>query len=81
MQQHGIKYFTRRPPLLRPMGVESKGQNQTFAEHGHVAYQIKWNHECSNMVANILHADHPRPWKWGHKVKIQHFQNIVMLHI
>ena len=21
------------------------GQNSTFSEHGHVAYQIKWNHE------------------------------------
>ena len=28
-------------------------QNSTFSEHAHVAYQIKWNHECSNMVAHI----------------------------
>ena len=21
------------------------GQNSTFSEHGHVAFQIKWNHE------------------------------------
>ena len=35
----------------------SIGQKSTFSEHGHVAYQIKGNHECSNMVANILHAD------------------------
>ena len=33
------------------------GQNSTFSEHGHVAYEIKGNHECSNMVANILPAD------------------------
>ena len=35
----------------------SKVQNSTFSEHGHVAYQIKENHECSNMVPNILLAD------------------------
>ena len=29
------------------------GRNSTFSEHGHVAYQIKGNHECSNLVANI----------------------------
>ena len=41
-----------------------------FSEHGHVAYQIKENHKCSNMVANILTADlpNPRPWGWGQKV-------------
>ena len=39
----------------------SKGQNSTFSEHGHVAYQIEENHECSNMVANILPADPPPP--------------------
>ena len=39
----------------------SKDQNSTFSEHGHVAYQIKDNHECSNMVANILPADPPPP--------------------
>ena len=35
----------------------SKGQNSIFSEYGHVAYQIKGNHECSNMVANILPTD------------------------
>ena len=28
----------------------SVGQNTTFSEHGHVAYEIKENQECSNMV-------------------------------
>ena len=32
----------------------SKGQN-SFSDHGHVAYQFKENHECSNMVTNIAH--------------------------
>ena len=35
----------------------SKVQNSTFSEHGHVAYQIKENHKCSNMEPNILLAD------------------------
>ena len=35
----------------------SKGQNSTFSEHGHVAYQIKGNHKRSNTVASILLAD------------------------
>ena len=26
---------------------------------GHLGYQIKWNHECSNMIANIMPADPP----------------------
>ena len=38
-------------------GVGSKGHNSTFSGNGHVAYQIKGNHECSNMVAKILLAD------------------------
>ena len=37
--------------------MRSKGQNSTFSEHGHVAYQIKCSQECSNIVANILPAD------------------------
>ena len=46
-------------PLSVPwdLGMGSKVQNSTFSEHGHVAYQIKENHECSNVVANILLAD------------------------
>ena len=54
-----------------------KKSNLTFAEHDHVAYQIKGNRECSNMVANILPAAPLSP----QKVKIPLFQNMVMLHI
>ena len=36
-------------PAERPhpltLGLGSKGVISTFSEHGHVAYQIKWNHE------------------------------------
>ena len=54
-----------------------KGSNLTFAEHDHVACQIKGNRECSNMVANILPAAPFSP----QKVKIQLFQSMGMLHI
>ena len=63
-------------------GDGSVGQKSTFSEHGCVAYQIKGNHECSNMVAKILHAN-PLPQDprvWGQKIKTQLFQNMVMLH-
>ena len=33
------------------------GQNETFSEYGHVAYQIKADGAGSIMVANILHTD------------------------
>ena len=52
MQQHGSKYFARRPTPF-------EGQNLTFSEHGHVANQIKGNYKCSNVVAIILPADPP----------------------
>ena len=61
-QQHGSKYFARRHPSPNdPRGMGSKGQNLTFSEHGHVVYQIKGNHEFSNMEAYILHVDPPLP--------------------
>ena len=50
MKQHGSKYFACRHP--RPWGLGSKGQNLTFSEHGHDAYQTKRNRECSNMQAH-----------------------------
>ena len=33
MQQHGSKYFTRRPPPPPTLGVESIGQNQKVMLH------------------------------------------------
>ena len=35
-------------------------QNSNFFEHGHVAYQIKRNQGCRNMLENIL-AENPLP--------------------
>ena len=45
-------------------GVGSNRPNSTFSEYGHVVYQIKWNHECSYMVANIL-PENPHPLTLG----------------
>ena len=72
MQQHGSKYFARRvptPTTTLTLGLWVKRSNSTVSEPGHIAYQIKGNHKCSNMVAHILPADPPDPW-WGQKVKI-----------
>ena len=78
MRQHGSKYFAHRLPST--LGIGSVGQHSTFSDHGHVAYQIKENHECINMVGNILPEDPLRPWEWG-QVKIQLLQNMVILHV
>ena len=53
---------------------------KTFSEYGRVALQIKGNDACSNMVAKSLPVDSPSPTLRG-RVKIQLFQNMVMLHI
>ena len=91
MQQHGSKLNARSPPYnhwvkrskFNPL--RTWGQNSTFSEHGRVAYQIIGNHKCCNFVENILPADlhpsHPDPGGWGQKIKIQLFQNMVMLNI
>ena len=55
-----------------------------FFKHGHVAFQVKESHKCSNMVPNILPA-HPIPSPqtlgMGSVCQIQLLQDIVMLHI
>ena len=51
-------------------GLCGWGLNSTFSEHNHVAYQIKGNHKCSNMVAYVLPADPYPSWGWDQKVKI-----------
>ena len=42
-----------KDPPNTTLGMGSVDQNLTFSEHGHVAYQIKENHKCSHMEANI----------------------------
>ena len=55
------------------------GSKLFFSEHGHVAYQIKGNHNCNNLVANLKPSDPPPPPPdpGGQKVKMQLFQNRV----
>ena len=51
MQQHGSKYYARRPPPPDPGGQKVK--IQLISEHSRIAFQIKGNRKCSNIVANI----------------------------
>ena len=85
MQQHSSNYFARRSPPPDP-GEVSQVLIQLFSEHGHVAYQIKWNHERSNMEQIFCPQTPPPPPPNTHTaevgVTIQLFQNMaVMLHI
>ena len=51
------------PPLWAPhltQGLGSKGQNSTFSEHGHFAYQIKGNHEMQQHSSKYF-ARRPSP--------------------
>ena len=61
MQQPGSKYFDHRHLIHLDTGISKEKKNHLFSEHGQVAYKIKGNHECSNMVANILPAAPPPP--------------------
>ena len=77
MQQRGSKYFARRPPLpttpTPSMGSVGK-KSVFFSVHGHVTYQIKENHKCSNMVANILPADTLDPGDGVNRSKFNFFR-------
>ena len=82
MKQHGSNYLHADSHPLT-IGVK-KDRNSTFSEQCHVAYLIKGNYECSNMVANILPADPPplpRHWGWGQWVTRQLFHNIFKMRI
>ena len=67
MQQHGSKYFAPRPnppppQLPRDPGVGVNGSKCNFSVHGHFVYQIKGNHDYSNVVENSLPANpYPLP--------------------
>ena len=81
-----IKRDFRSKTLVRSPGWTygdvSKAQNSTSSEHGHVAYHIKRNHKCSNMVGYVLPLDPPPPANTGGlNVKFQLFQYITMLNI
>ena len=79
-KQHGSKHFASKPILPRLWEMESKGQNLTFSEHGHIAYQIKGNGKCSNMQAHILSLRIPSTTGVGSKFKT-FFLKEVMLHM
>ena len=90
MQQHLSKYFARilPPPLpTSPTWPGVKRSKSNFSEQAYVAYQIKWNYKCSNIVADILPSNPkpptPRPWGGGgdKRSKFIFFHNMVMLHI
>ena len=49
-------------PTPYPWGWGEKVNFQLFSERGQIAYQIKGNHECSNMVAFFLPAYTPPPF-------------------
>ena len=66
-------------PTPLDLGCGVKGQNSTYREHGYVAYEIKKNHESSNMQIFWLQIPSPRPS--DPVVKSQLVQNMVVLHI
>ena len=60
VQQHGSKKMPADPSPPPTLGVKRLKFN--FFRKKHVAYQIKGNRQCRNMVANILPAaPHPPP--------------------
>ena len=66
MHQHGTYYFALIPPPTHTHththpdpGDGLKRSKVNFFRHGEGAFQIEWDHECSNMVANILPTDPP----------------------
>ena len=64
------------------LGGGAEVKIKLFSEYGHVAYQIKADDFCSNMVANILPTDTPSTQGVGSKGQtIYFFLKVVMLHI
>ena len=63
-------------PLLEPGGGVKIHLFRTW----YAAYQIKENHTCRKMEANILPSN-PLPWWVEGGVKVQLFQNMVMWQI
>ena len=54
--------------------------NPAFSEYGHVAYRIKWNHDCSNMVA-IICPQALGIWSKGQNLTFREHGHVVLLHI
>ena len=81
MQHYGRKYFVRRPPFPHDRRRWDQKVNVQFSEQWHLAYQIKLNYECSNMLGNILPAEPTPDPGVGFKCQNPFFQNMVMLHV
>ena len=60
VRQHGRKYCACSPSTPLTQGLGSKGQNSTFSDHGHVACQIKGNHETQQHSSKYF-ARRPLP--------------------
>ena len=69
-----LNYQFEFAPTLGVGSIDQNSYSRTWS-----LYQTYGNHKCSNMVANILPLDSPHPDPGG-GVKIQLFQNQVMLH-
>ena len=85
MRKHGSKYFAHRspyplppPPHTHTLGMRSIGQNSTFSDHGHVAYQIKCNHEMLQNGSKYF-ANRPPSDPRVKRSKFIFFYNMVML--
>ena len=64
MQQSGSKYFALRPPSTLGVGSKGKKNKKHFIFKICTCFiEIKGNHACSNIVANIRPP--PPPWGWG----------------
>ena len=61
------------------LGDGAEAKIKLFSKYGHVAYQIKADDDCNNMVANILHTD--IPGTQGKEPKVKLFLLDVILHI
>ena len=58
MQQHGSKFFARRPPSLTTLGDGDNRSKCTFFQNiVMLIIKLKGIMQYSNMVANILPAD------------------------
>ena len=57
------------PPTHTHLTLRSRGQNSILSEHGHVAYQIKWNHKIKQHDSKYFAHRHPNHLTFGSKGK------------
>ena len=54
MKKHGSKYFLPADPPPPTVEMGSIDKMSTFSEHGHIAYQIKWDHEIQQHGSKLF---------------------------